>query len=157
MLQVVFQIETLVFFMPYLIENLTPQPSICPVTYTFRESILSVIFREAYEVLAQLNCGEKIRKKLHLCQFLTLSYLVFSGENGYFSYKSEIAVKGKNSMEISLGEQGECTNVIHLKAAVVRKQKTFLFQMHMSNWCRYSCICNLYLYFGPSLIASCWK
>lgn len=112
-------------FMPFIIKHLTPYPSIYRVTYPFRESILSIIFWKTYDVLAQFNCGEKNIKKMHLCQSLTLSYLLFSGGNEYFSYRSEIAVEGKNSKDISLGEQEECINVIYFKATVVRKQKPF--------------------------------
>lgn len=73
-------------------------------------------------------------KKMHLCQSLSLSYLLFPGGNEYFSNRSEVSIEGKNSKEISLGEQEECINVIYFIVTVVRKQKAFFFfQVYMYN------------------------
>lgn len=145
--------------MPYMVKDLTPYPRIYPVTYPLRESILSgfffFLFWKAYNVLTQQTVVRNM-KKMHLCQSLSLSYLLFPGGNEYFSNWSEVSIEGKNSKEISLGEQEECINVIYFIVTVVRKQKAFFFSKCIciidANILRFV-TCNLY--FGPSLTSSC--
>lgn len=120
--------------------------------------MLSVCFGKVYDVLAQLNCGERHIKKMHLCWFLTLSYCFLEEMSVLPTYaiKCKETAEVKNSKEISLGIQEKCVNIIDCKSDSCKKTKSiFRFNLRSVNWWKYSYICRLYSYFGPLLTSSC--